>query len=64
MCLENVLLVSKSESNLLPFTFNKHPIFSLYQPDDETSCSTNDNLIKSPYRTNRYGKYAVITDAV
>ena len=38
--------------------------FSLDQHNYETSSSRQGNLIKSSYRTNRYGKYSIIASAI
>ena len=51
ICLENVLFVSKSLNNLSPSVFNTWFRFSSDQ--HETSRSTQSNLIKLFYKTNK-----------
>ena len=53
---ENVLLVSKS-NNLSPSDFNAWFSFSSDQHNCETSSSTQGNLIKHFYKTNRWEAY-------
>ena len=64
ICLENILIVSKSLSNLSPSVFNTWFVFYSDQCSYETSSSTQDNLIKLFYKTNRYGKYSITVSAV
>ena len=54
ICLENVLFVSKSLNNLSPSIFNTWFSFSSDQHNYETSSSTQGNLMKLFYKTNRY----------
>ena len=56
ICLENVLFVSKSLNNLTPSIFSTWFSFSSDQHNYETSRSTQGNLTKLFYKTNRYGK--------
>ena len=53
ICLENISFVSRSLNNLLPSIFNTWFSFSSDQH------STQGNLIKLFYKTNRYGKYSI-----
>ena len=64
ICLENILLASKSLNNLSPSTFNTWFSFSSDQHNYETSSSTQGNLMKLFYKTNRYGKYSIAVSAV
>ena len=64
ICLENVLFVSKSLNNLTPSGFRTWFSFSSDQHNYETSSSTQGNLTKLSYKTNRYGKYSVTVSAV
>ena len=64
ICLENILLVSKSLNNLSPSVFNTWFSFSSDQHNYETSSSTQGNLTKLFYKTNRYGKYSITVSAV
>ena len=64
MCLESILVVSKSVSNLTPSVFNTWLSFSSDQHNYETSSFRQVNLIKSSYRANRYGKHSIIASAV
>ena len=64
ICLENILFVSKSLNNLSPSVFNTCFSFSSDQHNCETSSSTQGNLTKSFYKTNRYGKYSRTVSAV
>ena len=64
ICLENILFVSKSISNLSPSVFNTWFVFYSDQYSYETSSSTQDNLIKLFNKTNRYGKYSTTVSAV
>ena len=59
ICLENILFVSKSLNNLLPSIFNTWFSFSSDQHNYESS--TQGNLMKLFYKTNRYGKYSITT---
>ena len=63
ICLENILFISKSLSNLSP-VFNAWFSFSSDQHNYETSGSTQGNLAKLFYKTNRYGKYSITASAV
>ena len=64
ICLENILLVSKSLNNFWPSVFNTWFSFSSDQHNYETSGSTKGNLIKVFYKTKRYGKYSITASAV
>ena len=65
ICLENVLFVSKSLiNNLTPSAFSTWFSFSSDQHNYETSSSTQGNLTKLFYKTNRYGKYSIIVSPV
>ena len=65
ICLENVLLVSKSLiNNLISSVFRTWFSFSSDQHNYETSSSTQGNLTKLFYKTNRYGKYSITVSAV
>ena len=64
ICLEDILFASKSLNNLKPSVFSKWFSFSLDQHNYETSGSTQGNLRKLFYKTNRYGKYPIIVSAV
>ena len=69
ICLENILfqqniLISKSLNNLSPSFFNTWFSFSSDQHNYETSSSTQGNLMKLFYKTNRYGKYSITVSAV
>ena len=55
ICLENILFVSKSLNNLTPSVFSTWFSFFSDQHNYETSSSTQGNLIKLFYKTNRYG---------
>ena len=62
---ENILFVSKSLNNLSPRIFN---VWFSYTSDQhqikyETSSSTQGNLMKLFYKTNRYGKYSITVSA-
>ena len=58
--LESILFVSKSLNNLSPSIFNTTWfVFSSDQHSYETSSSTQCNLIKPFYKTNRYGEYSM-----
>ena len=59
ICLENTLFVSKSLNNLSLSVFNTWVSFSSDQHNYETSSSTQSNLRKLIYKTNRYGKYSI-----
>ena len=61
--LENILLVSKSLNNLSPSIFNTWFSFSSDQHNYETSSSTQGNLMKLFYKTNRSGKYSITVSA-
>ena len=62
--LENSLFVSKSLNNLSPSIFNTWFSFFSEQHNYEISSSTEGNLMKLFYKTNRYGKYSVTISAV
>ena len=64
ICLENILFISKSLNNLSPSVFNTWFSFSSDQHNYETSSSTQGNLTKLFYKTNRYGKYSITESAV
>ena len=64
ICLENILFISKSLNNLSPSVFNTWFSFSSDQHNYETSSSTQGNLMKPFYKTNRYGKYSITASAV
>ena len=53
ICLENILFSSKSLNNLSPSVFNTWFSFSSDQHNYETSSSTQGNLTKLFYKTNR-----------
>ena len=57
ICLENILFISKS-------VFNTWFRFSSDQHNYETSSSTQGNLTKLFYKTNKYGKYSITVSAV
>ena len=64
ICLENILFVSKCLNNRSPSIFNMWFSFSSNQHNYETSSSTQGNLMKLFYKTNRYGKYSITGSAV
>ena len=64
ICLENILFVSKSLNNLSPTVFNTWSSFSSDQHNYETPSSTQGNLMKLFYKTNRYGKYSITISPV
>ena len=64
ICLEKILFVSKSLNNLSPSIFNTWFSFSSDQHNYETSSSTQGNLVKLFYKTNRYGKYSITISAI
>ena len=64
ICLENILFISKSLSNLSPSVFNTWFSFSSDQHNYETLSSTQRNLTKPFYKTNKYGKYSMTVSAV
>ena len=64
ICLENVLFVSKSFNNLTLSVFRTWFSFSSDKHNYETSSSTQGNLTKLFYTTNRYGKYSITVSAV
>ena len=64
ICLENILFICKSLSNLSPSVFNTWFSFSSDQYNYETSSSTQGNLTKLFYKTNRFGKYSITVSAV
>ena len=59
----NILFVSKSLNNLSPLVFNTWFSFSSDQHNYETSSSTQGNLTKLFYKTNKYGKYSITVSA-
>ena len=61
---ENILFVSKSLNNLSTSFFNTWFSFSSDQHNYETSSSTQGNLMKLFYKTNRYGKYSITVSAI
>ena len=63
ICPENVLFVSKSLNNLSLSIFNTWFRFSSDQHNYETSSSTQSNLMKLFYQTNRYGKCSIAASA-
>ena len=63
ICLENIFFVSKSLNNLSPSVFDTWFSFSSDQNNYETSSSTQGNLTKLFYKTNRYGKYLITVSA-
>ena len=65
ICLENVLFLSKSLiNNLTPPVFSTWFSFSSDQHNYETSSSTQGNLTKLFYKTNRYGTYSITVSPV
>ena len=65
ICLENVLFVSKSLINNLTLSvFSTWFSFSSDQHNYETSSSTQGNLTKLFYKTNRYGTYSITVGPV
>ena len=64
ICLENVLFVNKSLNNLTQSVFRTWFSFSSDQHNYETSSSTQGNLTKLFYKTNRYRKYSITVSAV
>ena len=64
ICIENLLFVSRQNNILTPSVFNTWFSFSSDQHNYETSNSRQGNLIKSSYRTNKYGKYSIIASAI
>ena len=64
ICLENIFFVSKSLNNLSPSIFSILFSFSADQHNYESSSSTQGNLMKLFYKTNRYGKYSITIRAV
>ena len=54
ICLENILFISKSLNNLSPAVFNTWFSSSSDQHNCETSSSTQGNLAKLFYKTNKY----------
>ena len=59
ICPENILFISKSLNNLSPSVFNTWFSFSSDQYNYETSSSTQGNLTKLFYKTNKYGNYFI-----
>ena len=64
ICLENILFVCKSLNKLSPSIFKTWFSFSSDQHNYETSSSTQGNLMKHFYKTNRYGKYSITVSAI
>ena len=65
ICLENVLFLSKSLiNNLTTPVFSTWFSFSSDQHNYETSSSTQGNLTKLFYKTNRYGTYSITVSPV
>ena len=62
--LQNILVFSKSLNNLSPSIFNTWVSFSSDQHNYEISSSTQSNLMKHFYMTNRYGRYLITVSAV
>ena len=61
---ENILFVSKSLNNLSPRIFNVWFSYTSDQHKYETPSSTQGNLMKLFYKTNRCGKYSItVSDA-
>ena len=58
------MFVSKCLNNRSPSIFNMWFSFSSNQHNHETSSSTQGNLMKLFYQTNRYGKYSITVSAV
>ena len=63
ICFENILFVSKSLNNLTKSVFSTWFSFFSDQYNYETSSSTQGNLTKLFYKTNRYGKYSITVSA-
>ena len=63
ICLENISFVIKLLNNLTPSVFSTWFSFSSDQHNYETSSSTQGNLTKLFYKTNRYGKYSITVSA-
>ena len=59
ICLEDISFVSKSLNNLALSVSNTWFGFSSDQHSYETSSSTQGNLTRSFYKTNKYGKYSI-----
>ena len=64
ICLENILFVNKSLNNLSPSVCNTWFSFSSDQHNYKTSSSTQGNLIKLFYKTERYGTCSITVSAV
>ena len=64
ICLENILFICKYSNNLSPSVFNNWFRFSSDQHNYEISSSTQGNLTKLFYKTNKYGKYSITVSAV
>ena len=64
ICLENILFVSKSLNNLTLSVFSTLFSFSSDQHNYETLSSTQGDLTKLFYKTNRHGKYSITVSAV
>ena len=62
ICLENILFFSRSINKLAPSVFNTW--FSFSSDQHNYKAQVQGNLIKSSYRTNRYGKHLIITSAI
>ena len=61
--LKNILFISKSIDDLLPFLFNNWFVFSSDTHKYNTSWSSNDRLQKYSYRTKTYGKNSITISA-
>ena len=59
-----MLFVSKSLNNLIPSVFSTWFSFSSDQHNYETSSSTQGNLTKLFYKTNRYGKFSITVSTI
>ena len=59
-----MLFVSKSLNDLIPSVFSTWFSFSSDQHNYETSSSTQGNLTKLFYKTNRYGKFSITVSTI
>ena len=64
ICFKNILFFSKSLNNLSPSVLNTWFSFFSEQYNYETSGSTQGNLTKLFYKTNRYRKYSITVSVV
>ena len=62
--LENILFVSQLLNNLTLSVFSALFSFSSEQHNYKTTSSTQGNLRKHFYKTNRYGKYSITVSAI